>query len=69
LSDDPHPLGQVEAPVTFGVDCKLDAPHGPPHAHRLSPEQVVHELTEGGLRAKVSATVLPNQYIVEGTRP
>jgi hypothetical protein len=35
----------------------------------LSPEQVVQELTEGGLRAKVSATLLPNQYIVEGIRP
>jgi hypothetical protein len=29
----------------------------------------MQELTAGGLMAKVSATSLPDQYIVEGTRP
>ncbi len=58
------PGGQV-----FIVDFKAEAPHGPPPKHRLTPEQVMQELTAGGLMAKVSATSLPDQYIVEGTRP
>jgi SAM-dependent methyltransferase len=64
LRDGLKPGGQV-----FIVDFKLDASHGPPAKHRLSPEQVVQELTQGGLHATVSATKLPDQYIVEGTRP
>lgn len=53
----------------FIVDFKPDAKHGPPPRHRLSPEQVARELTEGGLTATVATTNLPEQYIVVGTRP
>jgi SAM-dependent methyltransferase len=57
------PGGQVVV-----VDFKLDAKHGPPPQHRLTAEQVVRELTAGGLAAQVSPTTLPEQYIVIGTR-
>lgn len=50
------------------VDFKLEAKHGPPPHHRLAPNQVVEELTAAGLAAEISATSLPEQYIVVGTR-
>jgi SAM-dependent methyltransferase len=50
------------------VDFKLDAPHGPPPKHRLAPDQIVADLRGAGLATSVSATVLPEQYIVIGTR-
>jgi predicted methyltransferase len=52
----------------FVVDFKLDAKHGPPAHHRLSPDRVAGELTSGGLSAEVSQTSLPEQYVVMGTR-
>jgi len=51
------------------VDFTLDSEHGPPKHHRLAPEMIVRELAAGGLSATVSATKLPEQYIVVGTRP
>lgn len=53
----------------FVVDFKLDAQQGPPKHHRLAPEQIVRELSSGGLTASVSAVRLPEQYIVVGVRP
>jgi len=47
------------------VDFTLEAKHGPPAHHRLSPEQVVSELESGGLRAEVvTPESLPDQYLV-----
>lgn len=51
------------------VDFTLEATHGPPRMHRLAPEQVVRELTAGGLVAEVLPTKLPEQYLVVGRRP
>lgn len=50
------------------VDFKLDAKHGPPPAHRLAPDQILADLRAAGLAASVSATALPDQYIVIGAR-
>jgi predicted methyltransferase len=52
--------------AVFVVDFKLDAAHGPPREHRLSAEQVVAELGQGGLSAEVVAVALPEQYVVAG---
>lgn len=51
------------------VDFTKDAPHGPPKHHRLTPQQVVAELTEAGLFAEVVSSTLPDQYVVVGRRP
>lgn len=53
----------------FVVDFDVQAKHGPPPQHRLAPEQVVRELTAGGLDARVLPENLPEQYIVVGARP
>jgi SAM-dependent methyltransferase len=45
------------------VDFKLDAKHGPPRKHRLSPESVVADLRAAGLDAKVELE-LTEQYVV-----
>lgn len=50
------------------VDFKLDSTHGPPPKHRLSPDQILAELRGAGLAASLSATVLPEQYIVIATK-
>ena len=50
------------------VDFTMAAKHGPPPEHRLSTDQVIAELRGAGLTAAVSATTLPDQYIVIGTR-
>ena len=52
----------------YVVDFKLEAKHGPPPRHRLTPNRVVEELTAAGLSAEIAATLLPEQYIVVGTR-
>jgi ubiquinone/menaquinone biosynthesis C-methylase UbiE len=52
------------------VDFTRESDIGPPAEHRLPPDQVAHELTEGGFRAHVdSSTNLPKQYVVRGTMP
>jgi len=48
------------------VDFKLEASHGPPREHRLSPDQVAAELGQGGLVAEAVPTSLPDQYVVVG---
>jgi ubiquinone/menaquinone biosynthesis C-methylase UbiE len=61
--------GLAPGGAVFVVDFKLDASHGPPREHRLSPEQVVAELGQGGLRAEILPARLPEQYIVAGRLP
>ncbi len=50
------------------IDFTAAATHGPPREHRLAPESVVADLRDAGLDASVSATALPEQYIVIGRR-
>ncbi len=50
------------------VDFKLDATHGPPKQHRLTPEAIAADLRAAGLTASVSPTALPEQYIVIARR-
>lgn len=50
------------------VDFTLDSEHGPPRRHRLAAEQVISELTSGGLDAKVVEESLPDQYVVVAMR-
>lgn len=59
-----EPGGQV-----FVVDFRRDAERGPPRQHRIPPEEVVRELSAGGLVARVTDAALPEQYVVVGTRP
>ncbi|TMQ05500.1 MAG: methyltransferase domain-containing protein [Deltaproteobacteria bacterium] len=50
------------------VDFKRESSHGPPPEHRLPPDEILGALTRAGLRASLSATELPEQYIVIGAR-
>ncbi len=50
------------------VDFTRDSPSGPPVAERLDPEQVIRELSEGGLDAELIEETLPRQYVVVGRR-
>jgi SAM-dependent methyltransferase len=50
------------------VDFKRESSHGPPPEHRLAPDEIIAELRSAGLTAALSATALPEQYIVIGTR-
>ncbi len=51
------------------VDFTLDSDLGPPAEYRLSAEQVVRELTQGGLHAQVvEPEQLPKQYVVRAVR-
>ncbi len=52
----------------FVIDYTMDSPHGPPKSHRMPPEQVVQELTAGGLDAKILEEELPYQYGVAGMK-
>ncbi len=54
--------------AVFVVDFTMEAKHGPPAHHRLRPEQVMDELTAGGLEASLIEEPLPDQYIVVGRR-
>jgi len=58
-----RPGGQIAI-----VDFKKTSPHGPPPAHRLAPDVVAADLAGVGLTTEVRADVLPDQYIVIGTR-
>ncbi len=53
----------------YVVDFTHDSPSGPPVAERLEPEQVIAELTGGGLEAETLKETLPRQYVVVGRRP
>jgi ubiquinone/menaquinone biosynthesis C-methylase UbiE len=50
------------------VDFTAEATRGPPREHRLAPESVIADLHDAGLDASLSATALPEQYIVVGRR-
>jgi SAM-dependent methyltransferase len=50
------------------VDFKLDATHGPPPQHRLTPESIAADLRAAGLATEISTVDLPEQYIVIGRR-
>ena len=51
------------------VDFTMESSHGPPRAHRLTPEKVVAELAAGGIKAEISPVGLPEQYVVIGRIP
>lgn len=51
------------------VDFTLEAQHGPPKQHRLTPDQVKKELESAGLTGEVAAETLPEQYVVLGRKP
>ncbi len=54
--------------VILIVDFTLESDMGPPRDHRLAPDQVIAELTEGGLQAAlVKGEQLPKQYVVRAT--
>ena len=55
--------------AVYVVDFTRESPTGPPVEHRLAPERVIAELTEGGLSAELAEESLPNQYVVIGRRP
>ncbi len=50
----------------FIVDFTMKAKRGPNKKHRISPEQVIKELTDAGLKGRIVPSSLPEQYIVEG---
>lgn len=60
--------GLKDTGKVFIVDFKLESKHGPPKNHRVTPEDVMKELVGAGLKAQLSPTALPEQYIVVGTR-
>ncbi len=51
------------------VDFTLEATHGPPKEHRLTPDQVKKELESAGLTGEIAAETLPDQYVVLGRKP
>jgi predicted methyltransferase len=52
----------------FVVDFKMDAKHGPPPHHRLTPQQIEGELGSAAFVVEELAVSLPEQYVVQGTR-
>jgi predicted methyltransferase len=52
----------------YVVDFKLEAAHGPPKHHRITAEQIAHELGAAGLVVETLPTTLAEQYVVVGTR-
>jgi 2-polyprenyl-3-methyl-5-hydroxy-6-metoxy-1,4-benzoquinol methylase len=52
----------------FVVDFALAARRGPPPSSRVAPESVIAKLEAIGLEAIISATAVPDQYIVEARR-
>jgi SAM-dependent methyltransferase len=50
------------------VDFTRESAMGPPVSARLAPDQVVAELSAGGLHAAVVAETLPEQYVVVARR-
>lgn len=51
------------------VDFTLEATHGPPKEHRLTPDQVKKELESAGLTGEIAAETLPDQYVVLAHKP
>lgn len=51
------------------VDFTMDAPHGPPKHHRITPEDVKKELETAGLKGEIASETLPEQYMVIGRKP
>ncbi len=51
------------------VDFKKDSLRGPRREHKLDPAEVAAELASAGLTTRIDAALLPDQYIVIGTRP
>jgi ubiquinone/menaquinone biosynthesis C-methylase UbiE len=54
--------------AVFVVDFTMEARRGPPAHHRLRPEQIIDDLTAGGLEASLIEESLPEQLIVVGRR-
>ncbi len=59
----------AEGGCVYVVDFTMESPVGPGKDHRLTPEQVMAELQEGGLAPELLEETLPNQYIVRGKKP
>lgn len=57
------PSGQI-----WVVDFTMKTTRGPAKSHRILPEQVAAELSQAGLFTRVDDTLLPDQYIVVGTK-
>lgn len=55
--------------AVYIVDFTKEAPHGPPAAARLSPEQVAADLAGAGLTVRRIDAGLPYQYVIAGDRP
>lgn len=53
--------------AVFVVDFTLETTKGPPKQHRLTPAQVIDELTQAGLGASVVDVGLPDQYVVKAS--
>lgn len=53
----------------FIVDFSATAQRGPPANMRVAPEAVIAELESAGFAARISATGLPDQYIVAADLP
>lgn len=51
------------------VDYKKGIPHGPPDEEKLTPEQVVQEMTAAGYRLEKEHGFLPRQYFLVFERP
>jgi cyclopropane fatty-acyl-phospholipid synthase-like methyltransferase len=49
------------------VELTMDAPHGPPKKHRLSPEVLAAELSAGGFLPSPELLELPHQYLMVAT--
>jgi SAM-dependent methyltransferase len=60
--------GLAPGGAVYVVDFTMEAKQGPPPAYRLRAEQIVDELTAGGLKASVIEETLPDHYIVVGRR-
>ncbi len=52
----------------YVVDFTLDSPSGPPPEERLQPDQIIDELTRGGLASALVEETLPRQFVVVGRR-
>jgi len=51
------------------IDFTSESPHGPPKAHRLTPQSVKSELASAGLTVTIDDKLLAHQYVVVARKP